>query len=201
MDGRGSGLRISLFDVAAEWMTVPLVQHEYGSGGPTRVGLHHPSIAPYGAYATDDGGLTLISIQNDREWVRLCTDVLDRPDLAADPRFATNNLRVEHRADLDAALDRVVGAMSRAGFQDRLGAAAIAYGSVNSLEDLAAHPALRRRPVTASGGETVQLPAHPVRRTAPQDGAGLAAAGPPPEPPRVPVVGADTDRIRAEFGG
>jgi len=182
---------VSLFDVAAEWMTVPLVQHEYGAGGPTRVGLHHPTIAPYGAYATSEGAVTLISIQNEREWVRLCEKVLDRANLAADPRFSNNNLRVEHRAEMDVELSAAIGAFSRDEFQRRLGEGSIAYGSVNSLEDLSNHRALRRRDLVSSFGHPVEIPAHPVRDvTTPSDKA---------TPSVVPALGADTERIRREF--
>ncbi|MED5394091.1 MAG: CaiB/BaiF CoA-transferase family protein, partial [Actinomycetota bacterium] len=80
VSGEGSALEISLFDVAAEWMTVPFAQHVYGDVGPSRVGLRHPTIAPYGAYRTLDEKLTLLAVQNEREWGRLCVDVLGRPD-------------------------------------------------------------------------------------------------------------------------
>ncbi|MDH4276606.1 MAG: CoA transferase [Acidimicrobiia bacterium] len=192
-NGRGRGIRLSLFDMMAEWMTVPLVQHEYGDGGPTRVGLRHPTIAPYGAYATSEGALTLISIQNEREWVRLCAEALGDPDLAVDRRFTSNNDRVANRDALEIELGRRVGALDRAEFHRRLGAAAIAYGSVNSLDDLAVHPALRRRTIVNSTGAAVDLAAQPVRW---EDGdrPGASAAS-----PRVPAVGAHTDAVRAEF--
>ncbi len=197
--GRGSGIRLSLFDMMAEWMSVPLVQHEYGSGGPERVGLRHPTIAPYGAYATSDDALTLISIQNEREWVRFCAEVLGDSDLASDPRFVSNNDRVANRDALEAELGRRIGIMDRAGFHRRLGAAAIAYGSVNSLDDLAAHPALRRRIVRSTIGETVRLAAHPVRwADAPVDPTGPAPES-PESAPDVPTLGAHTDAVRAEF--
>ena len=195
ISGRGAGVRLSLFDVMAEWMTVPYVQHKHGGSGPTRVGLHHPTIAPYGAYATSDGALTLISIQNEREWVRLCEDVLGRPELAVDRRLASNNLRVEHRADLDSALDAVIATMTRSEFQRRLADASIAYGSVNTLDDLVAHPALRLRMVQSSGGAVVDLPAHPVRWA----GTRSSATDSVEPTPTVPAIGAQTDRIRAEF--
>ena len=183
--GAGSPVKVSLFDVAAEWMTVPLTQHE-GGATPTRVGLHHPSIAPYGAYATGDGHLTLISIQNDREWIRLCTEALDRPDLATDERFATNADRVRHRPALDDQLTATISQLDRPGFEERLAAADIAFGSVNSLDDLAAHVALRRRTIESSTGVGVALPAHPTRATE--------------DVRRVPGIGEHTDAIRAEFG-
>ncbi len=186
--GRGRGIRLSLFDMMAEWMTVPLLQHEYGGGGPVRVGLRHPTIAPYGAYATADGALILIAVQNEREWVRLCRQVLQSPELADDPRFVSNNARVANRVELEAVLSSLVVAMDRAEIQRRLAAAAVAYGSVNSLEDLSNHPALRRRSVTSSTGTVVELPALPVRT-----GEGTADRS------AVPSLGAHSDLIRAEF--
>src|ERR671923_159381 len=94
--GQGAELSISMFDAMADWMTVPLLQHE-GGKPPQRVGLAHFSIAPYGVFKTKDGADILISIQNDREWRVLATNVLDDPALAADPDFATNTKRCERR--------------------------------------------------------------------------------------------------------
>ncbi|NNE73198.1 MAG: CoA transferase [Acidimicrobiales bacterium] len=187
--GVGAGLQVSLFDTAAEWMTVPLVQHLATGAGPTRVGLRHPSIAPYGAYRTADDSLTLIAVQNEREWVRLCTEVLGRPDLARDPRFGSNTDRVEHRVQLEHELQSSIGEVDRTTLQDRLAHAGVAYGAVNTLDGLAAHAALRHRTVTATTGATVDLPAHPVR---------WADHG-PPEAGRVPDIGAHTDALRHEF--
>src|SRR5690606_32820894 len=109
--GAGAAIEVSLFDVAAEWMTVPLVHNDYGDGPPTRQGLRHPSIAPYGAYATGDEVITLISIQNEREWLRLCESVLERPQMARDARFADNNARVANRDVLDAEIGAALAAM------------------------------------------------------------------------------------------
>lgn len=189
ISGTGSGVRISLFDVAAEWMTVPFAQHMHGDGGPKRLGLHHPTIAPYGAFETADGSLTLISIQNEREWVRLCIDVLDRPEMATDVRFASNSDRVINRAELEDALSAVVSVLDREAFQLRLRGGAIAYGSVSSLDDLIAHPALRRRTVISSNGQPVELPAHPIRRAGEASRSSL----------RVPRLGEHTESIRMEF--
>ncbi len=75
--GEGSDIRISMFDVMADWLAVPLLCHE-GGKSPKRVGLAHPSIAPYGVFTTRDGKPLLISIQSEREWVKLCSDVLKR---------------------------------------------------------------------------------------------------------------------------
>lgn len=190
--GTGSGVRVSLFDVAADWMTVPLAQHDFGQGGPTRVGLKHPTIAPYGAFSTSDGSLTLISIQNEREWIRLCEQVLDSPALAVDDRFNSNTNRVANREQLESAMDAIIGVLDRQAFQARLASASIAYGNVSSLQDLSTHPALRRRTVRTSTGATVQLPAHPVRWSE-LPGMTERQGGP------VPTIGQHTDAIRNEF--
>jgi len=188
--GHGASLRVSLFDVAAEWMTVPLLHEEYGDGGPKRQGLRHPSIAPYGAYATIEGALTLVSIQNEREWRRLCNDVLDRPGLADDPLFRTNDLRVENRDAMEEAIEAEVRTISAETFRQKLSDTAIAFGEISSVADLGRHRALRRREVTSSTGGVLSLPAHPVRGPM-ANSRGTA--------PAVPRTGADTHRIRTEY--
>ena len=85
--GQGATLSVSLFDAMADWMTVPLLHHE-GGQSPKRLGLAHPSIAPYGVFKSKDGADILISIQNDREWRVLAADVMGDTALAADPKFA-----------------------------------------------------------------------------------------------------------------
>ena len=70
--GRGSGIRLSLFDGMADWMTVPLLHLEHAGRAPARSGLSHAMIAPYGAYPVGCGGQMVIAIQNEREWARFC---------------------------------------------------------------------------------------------------------------------------------
>src|SRR5215470_5177443 len=94
--GEGASLSVSLFDTMADWMTVPLLQYE-GGAPPQRIGLAHPSIAPYGVFASKEGIPLLISVQNDREWRVLAGTVLGDAALAADPDFATNAARVQRR--------------------------------------------------------------------------------------------------------
>ena len=97
----GADIRVSMFDSMMEWMAVPMLYTEYGAP-PKRVGLSHTALAPYGVFKTADNVPILISIQNDREWVVFCTKVLGQPELARDPRFATNSARVANRAETDA---------------------------------------------------------------------------------------------------
>jgi len=188
--GEGSALAISLFDVAADWMSVPLMHQEYGKGAPKRVGLKHPSMAPYGAFETKEGALTLISIQNDREWPRFCEIVLGNPALADDSRFQANNERVRNREALEALITSVTLTLTQDEFKAGLAEAGIAFGGVNSVADLGEHPALRRRDVGTDNGETVSIPETPIRW--------LDAEQQMVER-RAPATGADTERVRQEF--
>ncbi|MEO1143379.1 MAG: CaiB/BaiF CoA-transferase family protein, partial [Pseudomonadota bacterium] len=89
--GHGEEVNLSLFSVASEWMMVPYIHAEYGSGAPEPAGLKHPSIAPYGAFECSDGKQILISIQNEREWERLCLNALDSPQLFNNINYTSNN--------------------------------------------------------------------------------------------------------------
>ncbi len=157
--GEGSDIRISMFDVMAEWLAVPLLCHE-GGKSPKRVGLAHPSIAPYGVFTTKDGKPLLISIQSEREWAKLCAEVLQRPELPRDPRFATNVARVANRADTDGIVAGVFAGLDEAELRARLTAADIAFAAVNDMAGLAIHPHLRRITVeTPNGPVAVPAPA------------------------------------------
>jgi itaconate CoA-transferase len=184
--GKGSVLSISLFDATAEWMTVPLLHHDYGGRAPERVGLKHPSIAPYGAFAAADGKLIVISIQNEREWVRFCEAILGDAALARDPRFSDNNRRVANRAALDALVGEVFARESRAQLGERLKAADIAFGNLNTVEDFSGHPHLRRMTTLVPDG-AVTLPSPPALFE--QDTTRA----------RVPRLGEHSDAIRREF--
>ncbi len=187
--GEGAALKISLFDVAAEWMTVPLIHNDFGKGAPGRIGLRHPSIAPYGAYRTADGVDTLLSIQNEREWHRLCAQVFERPEMANDSRFDDNNKRVANRDAMDAEIFEVVGKLSAKEFRARLLSAEIAFAGINSVQDVSEHKALRRRSVSTCEGVQVDLPAPPVQWV----------ELPLQDAPGTPKIGAQSEAIRAEF--
>ena len=158
--GRGSALKVSLFDSAAELMSVPYLQARYGGRPPGRVGLKHPTIAPYGGFACADGRDIVISIQNQREWADFCRCVLLQPALLDDARCATNAARVAHREWLDGLVAAVFAAHTSAVMIDRLTEAQTAYGSVNSLNDLIEHPQLRTRRMPV-GQRSVEVPAIP----------------------------------------
>lgn len=183
--GAGATLHVSLFDATAEWMAVPFMHLVHGGKAPARVGLKHPSIAPYGAFPCAGGEAIVIGIQNEREWVRFCAAVLERPELAADPRFSDNARRVAHRDALDGLIAAAFASETREGLGVRLKAADIAFGNLNSVEDFARHPQLRLGDTPTPSG-AVSLPLSPLLPSS-------AALG------AVPALGAHSTAIRAEF--
>ena len=158
--GKGSGIKVSLFDSAAELMSVPYLQARYGGNAPERVGLRHPSIAPYGAFTCSDGRDVVLSIQNEREWLNFCRAVLGDAALAVDPRFSSNQTRTANRIELEAAIQAVFGRLTYAQAVDRLTEAQTAYGAINSVHDLIDHPQLRTREMLVNG-RRAQIPATP----------------------------------------
>lgn len=158
--GKGSGVKVSLFGSAAELMSVPYLQTRYGGKAPERVGLKHPTIAPYGAFTCADGRDIVISIQNEREWADFCKLVLRRPELLDDPRCKGNAARVEHRDFVDGTVSEVFGTLTSATVVDRLTEAQTAFGQINSVYDLIQHPQLRTRRMPVQGRD-VDVPASP----------------------------------------
>ena len=184
--GEGAAISISMFDAMADWMAVPLLQHE-GGNTPTRIGLAHISISPYGAFKTKDGIDILISVQNDREWRVLAEHVIGDKRLAADPNFATNVERVKRRAETDGRVAAAFAAMDAAPLVEMLARYDIAFGVINDLDLLARHPHLRRVTIgTPSGPASVPAPA------AIHDGATRRYGS-------VAALGEHSDLIRREF--
>jgi itaconate CoA-transferase len=149
--GNGADIRISMFDVMADWLTVPLLNAEAGNP-PQRMGLAHPSIAPYGVFRSKDGKDILISIQSEREWKKLCADVLEQPGLLNDVRFSNMVERVRNRKLTDQTVGDRFAAMTRDELLKRLSDADIAFAEVNTMADLAKHPHLRRIEVDTPAG-------------------------------------------------
>jgi len=185
--GAGQGIQVSLFDGIADWMTVPLLHQDYAHRAPQRQGLNHPTIAPYGAYSCDDGQSIVLSIQNHREWINFCEQVLLQPELVDHPRFASNVLRCENRRQLDREIEAVLNQLSHAELVVRLKRGRIAWGNLNSVAGLSQHPQLRRASVETPSGP-VAMVAPPVISTSGSVDFGV-----------VPAIGEHSQQIRAEF--
>ena len=190
--GEGATIEVSMLEALGEWMGFPLYYTMYGGSPPPRSGARHAAIAPYGPFAGADGETVFLGLQNEREWVRFCERVLERPELATDPRFDSNATRVQHRDALEAAIGDVFATLTAEAIVDRLDQAQIANGRMNSVADLADHPQLAAR------GRWRQVPTSvgPLKATVPP----ATIDGVDPRFDAIPEVGADTDAILAELG-
>lgn len=188
--GQGASLHVAMLDALGEWMSQPAYFSRYGQEPPRRTGARHPSISPYGPFRASDGSVFL-GIQNDREWLVLCRDILRRGDLAADPRFASNPDRVAHNDELTAIIEDCFASRSADELSDLLERAGIANARLRTPEEFTRHPQLRargrwRRVSTPGGDIDALLP--PVE-----------TAGQEPLMGPVPALGEHTEAIRAEF--
>ncbi len=183
--GVGEHLDISLFDVMAEWMSVPLVVYKYGNKLLSGTGLDHSQIAPYGVHQASDGPF-IIAVQHQGEWQNLCELVLGKPELTNDPRFANNVLRLENREELTQTIESFTRLYPRDVIAQKMESGGIAYGNLNNCSDVLDHPALKTKQVV-SDGKTAEL----VRRVC--DDA--------TEPREIPALGEHSEQIRCEFLG
>ena len=184
--GEASHLQLSLFDTIAEFMNVPYLTRRYGGIEPPRLGLAHPSIAPYGVFSCVDGEI-LIAIQNEREWVVLCECILGDGRIAVDPRFASNTERVRNRSMVDDLIRTCFAQRRSADVIALLDEYRIAYGRISDMIDLARHRSATMAPVETSRGP-VELVAPPV-----------LVDGRRPSLRRVPDLGEHDEALRAEF--
>ena len=190
--GAGAMLDISMFDALAEWMGYPAYYTGYGGAPLPRTGARHAAIAPYGPYVAGDGHVVYLGLQNEREWARFCADVLEQPGLAADPRFSSNALRVEHHDELQAIIVRAFANKTAKQVVDRLDAAQIASARLNSVGEFLDHPQLAAR----GKWRLVESPVGPLRALVPPFG--FSDVEPRMAP--IPALGEHTDGILTELG-
>ena len=150
--GKGSHIQISLFDTIADFMNVPYLTRRYGGREPRRLGLAHPSIAPYGVFHFADGDI-VIAVQSEGEW-KLCEDVLNDAPLARDPRFDSNVKRTRNREALDTTLQaRFDGKTMDEEITAQLDRARIAYGRISTVSDLVSHASAQTCAGRDAGGD------------------------------------------------
>jgi crotonobetainyl-CoA:carnitine CoA-transferase CaiB-like acyl-CoA transferase len=189
--GRGTALHVAMIDALAEWMTQPAYFSHYGGEPPRRTGTRHPSISPYGPFNVRDGAV-FIGIQNEREWLAFCRDILRRGELAADPRFRSNPDRVAHNDKLTAIIDDALADRSADKVSQALDAAGIANARLRTPAELTRHPQLRAR----TRWRTIRTPGGDIDALLPP----VQIAGQTPVMGPVPALGEHTDAIRTEFG-
>ena len=143
--GRGRRIDISMLESMAEWMGFPLYYGFDGAPPPPRAGAMHASICPYGPFACGDGRTVMLGIQNEREWQSFCSQVLGQADLATDPRFDSNSRRLAARDEVHRLINARFSSLTADEVMTLLDTARIAFGEVNTIAGLWAHPQLAAR--------------------------------------------------------
>ena len=152
--GRGQHVDLALLDTVLAVTSFQAQAALITGQNPPRVGNGSVLVVPTGVYRCADGLLSLI-VGTDRQFRRLCVEVLERPELAEDPRFRTNKDRRGHVADLNAALEESFGSRPRDVWIERCHKAGVPSGSVRTLTEAVAAPEPRARGMI----QTVEHPA------------------------------------------
>ena len=190
--GKGTRFEVSMFEALGEWMGYPLYYTHFGGTPPQRTGASHATIYPYGPFDAGDGKSVVLGLQNEREWVLFCKQVLEAPELADDPRFSTNSRRVANRPALAKIIHRVFGGLTATELLDRLDRAQIASARINSMEDVWQHPQFQAR----RRWRTVDTPMGPIPALIPPcTFAGFEARMDP-----IPSLGAHTEQVLKDIG-
>lgn len=142
---RGQRIDISMLESMVEWMGFPMYYAYKDAPGPKPAGAAHASIYPYGPFETVDGLTVMFGIQNEREWAAFCAKIIADEDLATDPRFSNNSLRVKNRDELRRIICDSFASLTAPEAVSRLDKAGIANANINDMRGLWGHPQLRAR--------------------------------------------------------
>jgi itaconate CoA-transferase len=190
--GQGAAIEISMLECMAEFSGGQLYTCEYSGVQLERAGWRHNIIVPYGPYRCGGGRHVNLAVQNEGQWRRLCAVVLERPELAADPRFDTNAKRLANRRELEPLIESVLGELAEEEVLRRLDQADVPYGRLNDMKDVLEHPQLAARDRWAeypTEAGPVRMLKHPFNVT-----------GLPQRVDAVPAVGEHTAEVLAELG-
>ena len=143
--GKGRRIEVTMFEAMVEWMSHPLYYTHFSGKAPKRSGPDHATIVPYGRFRAGDGKYVMFGIQNEREWASFCSGVLQRPELAKDPRYDNNTRRTAARAEVVALIEAVFAGLTAEDVVAQLDAAGIANAHLNTPDEVWNHPQLKAR--------------------------------------------------------
>ena len=190
--GQGSRIDVSMLESTLEWMGFPLYYAYDGAPPPPRNGAAHATIYPYGAFRAGDGKTVMLGVQSEREWLKFCGVVLQRPELATDARFSSNVLRNAKQAELAPIVEEIFSKLDSTELLRRLDEAAIANAQMNDMHDVWQHAQLAAR------GRWTEI-VTPVGNVPALYPPGQSAAT-EPRMDEVPGLGQHTDAILSELG-
>lgn len=190
--GKGVAIEISMLECMAEFSGGQLYTYEYSGVQLERAGWRHNIIVPYGPYRCGGGRFVNLAVQNEGQWERLCSVVLEQPALASDQRFDTNTKRLANREVLEPLIEQILGELAEDEVLRRLDSADVPYGRINDMKDVLEHPQLQARARWAeypTEAGPLRMLQHPMN-----------LAGLPQRTDAVPAVGEHTAEVLAELG-
>jgi crotonobetainyl-CoA:carnitine CoA-transferase CaiB-like acyl-CoA transferase len=191
--GAGQHIDLALLDTQVAVLANQAMNYLVTGVAPQRLGNAHPNIVPYQVFAASDGHI-IVAVGNENQYARLC-EVIGRPDLASDERFATNAARVNNRDELIAALGGIFLMRTMRQWLDALERAGVPCGPINTIADVFADPQVQAR------GMRLDLP-HPALGSVPSVANPIKySATPISYRSAPPMLGADTDEILRDILG
>lgn len=189
--GKGSILNISMLEALGEWMGYPMYYAAYGGEEPPRTGASHATIYPYGPFQCGDGKSVFLGIQNEREWKRFCSEVLENPTLASDEKYDSNFKRNQHKEELKKLIESEFNNFTSEILTSRLDNAQIANARLNDMRSFFNHPQLNSR----NRWREVDTPNGPIKALLPP----ATISGIEPVMGAIPRVGEHTEKILEEL--
>ena len=190
--GRGQFIDVSMFDSILSWLGY--FPHHFWHAGeePARVGMRHHYVTPYGPYLARNGQYVNLAVASAQDWKVFCRDVIERPDLLTDQRFATFEGRRENRAVLEEVIEKIFLERDHTEWLERLKKAQLPHGEVRGIAQVLAHPQVVAR-------HLIREVESPVGRV-PVIANPLRLSDSPARYDRIPDLGEDTGPILKELG-
>ncbi len=192
-DGKGQFIDLALLDsalaVTANYAQVALMTGK----SPMRYGNGHPFLEPFGLAETKDGQITVV-IGNARQWERFCKDVVGKPEWLTDPRFATNDARMQHAEELRPLMRDILSRDTRENWIAKFRKAGVPAGSIRDLTESLSAPEVRARGMVGSvehpNAGAIEMVASPIRYS----------GTPVAQPAAPPTLGQHSVEVLGELG-
>jgi crotonobetainyl-CoA:carnitine CoA-transferase CaiB-like acyl-CoA transferase len=190
--GRGQAVDISMFESLVSWLGY--FPHHYWHQGeePQRMGMRHHYVTPYGPYLARNGKYVNLAVATPKDWEIFCREVIERPDVLSDPRFATVEGRRQNRTVLEETIEAVFLERDHGEWLERLKKAELPHGEIRGIAEVLAHPQVMARKLIREVESPVGL--------VPVIGTPLRLSDSPARYDRIPDLGEDSEAILKELG-
>jgi itaconate CoA-transferase len=190
--GHGQVIDVSMFESAVAWLGYFPQHYWHGGEEPTRVGMRHHYIVPYGPYLASDGEYVSLAVATPQDWEVFCRKVIQHPELLEDPRFRTAPDRRRNRAVLEQMVEKFFLEHPREEWLKRLRESELPHGKLNGIGAVLAHPQTIAR-------KMIREMESPVGRV-PVIASPLRLSDSPARLDPIPGLGQDTEPILQELG-